>query len=178
MTAVKTFSGLQFEVRREGANDMALVADFWRHVSRTNLPARYVGVVDPSDPEACASQAHEGRTSTFLAFGGDKAIICIAMLVSDVEHRSARVMAFTRDGITSHGVSWALLEYVLAEAQKDGILAVTSVLSLEDAPAVRLERKMGFVEADYPGNASYRLLRWTFGERVGATAPFAPEGWS
>lgn len=170
MTALKTFSGLQFEVRRAARGDVELLIDFWRHVSRTNLQARYVGIVDPSELQPASSPAQEGRTSTFLAFGGDGAIICIAMLVSDAEHKSARVMAFTRDAITFHGVSWALLDYVLGEARTDGISTVTSVLSVEDAQAIRLERKMGFVESCYADNSRYRVLEWTLAQPAQGTA--------
>lgn len=73
-------------------------------------------------------------------------------------------MVFTRDGITFHGISWALLDQMLLQAQEDGINIVTSVFSVEDVRAIRLERKMGFVETEYPGNERLRVLRWTFGQ--------------
>ena len=164
MTVIKAFSGLQFEVRRSTADDIELLTEFWRNVSPTNLEARYVNIVDPKALQAPSSLAQDGRTSTFLALGGDGAIIGIAMLVSDAEHKTARVMAFTRDAATYHGVSWALLEYVLGEARADGIRTVSSVFSIEDARAIRLEREMGFVESDYPGNVRYRLLEWDLAE--------------
>ena len=158
LTTLKTFSGLRFDVRPAEESDAMHIAEFWRHVSRTNLAARYVGIENPINFEA------SGRSSTFLALGGDGAIICMAILLSDAEHNTARVMAFTSDAITSHGVSWALLEYVLAEAQKDGIQTVSSVLAVDDARATRLERQMGFIETDFPGHAGYRLLQWSLGD--------------
>jgi hypothetical protein len=164
MTRLRTFSGLWFDVRRPKVDDDELVAEFWCHVSRTNLSARYVGVTDPTDKNANSAEARGGHSSTFLAFGGDGAIICIAVLVSDVQQRTARVMAFTRDTVTFHGVSWALLTYVLGEARRDGIVTVTSVFSVEDARAIRLERQMGFVEEDYLDHANYRLLKWTLAD--------------
>jgi hypothetical protein len=73
-------------------------------------------------------------------------------------------LRLTRDTVTFHGVSWALLTYVLGEARRDGIVTVTSVFSVEDARAIRLERQMGFVEEDYLDHANYRLLKWTLAD--------------
>lgn len=169
MTVVKTFSGLEFKVRRATAGDVEQLIEFWRHVSRTNLQARYVGIADPTELQASLSPAQEGRTTTFLALGGEDAIISIAMLVSDAEHKTARVMAFTHDAITFHGVSWALLQYVLGEAREKGILTVNSVFSAEDVQAIRLERDMGFIESVYPPNSRYRVLEWTLAQPKQAT---------
>lgn len=71
-------------------------------------------------------------------------------------------MVFTRDGITFHGVSWALLSRVLDEAHASGLQAVRSVFNVADVRAIRLELKMGFVESPYPDNPSLRLLQWTW----------------
>ena len=160
MTMVKTFSGVEFGLRRAGDGDAALLSEFWRHVSSVNLPARYVGMDDPNEHAASVLDAHSSRTATFLAFGADGAVICVGILVADGDDHSARVLVFTRDGITNHGVSWAVLEVLLSEARQNGVLRVTSVFSVADARAIRLERKMGFVEADYPGHPGYRLLEW------------------
>jgi GNAT superfamily N-acetyltransferase len=161
---ITTYSGLQFDFRHAGSDDGPLLAEFWRNVSRENLPARFLGENDPTlfDQPGSPGDRKAGPTSTFLAIGGDGAVVSIAILVSDRDPAEARVMVFTRDGVTSHGVSWALLERVLAEAKTRGFKAVTSVFDVKDVPAIRLELKMGFVDRHYPDNENLKLLRWVF----------------
>lgn len=160
MMTVKTFSGLEFGLRRAGHDDATLLSDFWRHISPANRPARYIGMDDPAEPAASVLDGQSGRTATFLAFGGNGAVIAVGILVADVDGHTARVMVFTRDEITNHGISWAVLEALLTHARQAGIIRVTSVFSVADARAIRLERKMGFSEADFPGHPDYRLLEW------------------
>ena len=164
LTKVTTYSGLQFDVREAGSEDRPLLVEFWRHVSRETVATRSIGTADPAviDPMALGNSGEINRTTTLLALGGDGAVVAIAMLVPSPDPGEARAMVFTRDGITSHGISWALLDQILLKARGSGMSAVTSVFSAEDVRAIRLERQMGFVESGYPGNDKMRSLRWTF----------------
>ena len=161
---IKTFAGFEFDVHRLRSDDLPLLAEFWRHVSRENLETRFLGEDDPTQPKPPAqlTSQHGDTTSTFLATGGDGSVISIAILVSDATQSKARVMVFTRDGVTSHGVSWALLARVLDDARSEGIKSISSVLDKADIAAIRLELKMGFVESEYPHNPSLRLLEWSW----------------
>lgn len=163
-TKIKTFGGFEFNTHLLKPDDLPLVAEFWRHISRKNLDTRFMGEDDPTHPDfpAHPTNEHGETTSTFLATGGDGSVISIAILISDAAQGKARVMVFTRDGITFHGVSWALLSLVLDKARADGITSVSSVLNMADIDAIRLELKMGFVESDYPDNPDLRLLEWTW----------------
>ena len=161
---VTTYSGLQFDVRRADPDDGPLLVEFWRHVSRVNLATRYTGMDDPTHPNHAESEfgyKNDSKTS-LLAFDGEGAIIAVASLVAESDDGAARIIVSTRDDVMSHGISWALLEQMLSEAQKRGLSAATSVFSAEDVRAIQLERKMGFVETDYPGNDHLRILHWTF----------------
>ncbi len=173
---ITTYSGLQFDVRRAGPDDGPLLAEFWRHVSRENLATRYIGTDDPTHPDHANSGpgGQSDRTTTLLAFGGDGGVIAIASLIAEPDGGEARIMEFTRDRITAHGISWALLEQLLLCAQESGISAVTSVFSVEDVRAIELERQMGFVETDYPGDDRLRILRWTFDDLAEPAARARP----
>lgn len=164
LITITTYSGLKFDVRRSGPDDGPLLAEFWRHVSRENLASRYVGMEDPTQPDRADLEkiTQRERAKTLLAFGGDGAVIAAATVVAESEDGEARIVVVTRDGIKSHGISWALLEQMLFCAQESGISAVTSVFSADDVRAIGLERKMGFIETGYPGNDRLRILRWTF----------------
>jgi len=175
MTTIQTFSGLQFELRRAGKDDAALLREFWRHVSSANLRARYIGIDDPRDAAGSALHEDDGPTAMFLAFGADPAVICVGLLVEHADGERARVMVFTREGITAHGVSWAVLELLLSEARNAGVQTVTSVFNVKDARAIRLERGMGFVERPYPGHADYRLLEWNLSQSSASVQPVIRE---
>lgn len=160
LNILKTFSGLEFEVREARPNDASYLVEFWRHVSPDLLASRSIGMHDPTNPNYSAVGPGD-RTMTLLAVGGDNQFVAVGILVSDEAGREARVMVFTRDEGTFHGVSWALLEHIILLAKQMGIKLLTSIFDAEDARAIKLEQKMGFVEAQYPGNDRLRILRWT-----------------
>lgn len=174
-TEIKTYSGLRFDFRPANTEDEAAVFEFWQHVSGKSNGARSLGIADPTRFDLVRSDKREnGLTSTFLALGADGHVISIAVLVVDDDHSAARVMVFTRDEITFHGISWALLARVLTEAEAKGVATVSSILSSEDVAAIKLEVRMGFVETDYPDDASLRKLVWTFPRRVFPEPETAP----
>lgn len=161
---IKTYSGFEFEVRPSTGADAALVADFWTHVSDDGVDARFLGEDDARQLASSGAPSNQpsNTTSTYLAIGGDGLIISIASLICDHELKTARVIIFTRQEATFHGVSWALLAQVLEYAQAAGIEKVSSVFDATDVDAIRLELKMGFVEAFHPGEPRLRLLQWTW----------------
>ena len=163
---IKTYSGFEFDVRLSTGADAALVADFWTHVSDEGVDARFLGedVARQLAQSGAPAKQPSNTTSTYLAIGGDRLIISIASLICDHALKTARVIIFPREGVTFHGVSWALLAQVLEYAQAAGIEKVSSVFDAMDVDAIRLELKMGFVETFYPGEPRLRLLQWTWPE--------------
>lgn len=161
---IKTYSGFEFDVRLWARADDALLAEFWAHVSDESVDARFLGENNIRQRVEVGAPAdnQSNTTWTYLAIGGDGLVLAVAILVCDHAHKTARVMVFTRDGATFHGVSWALLAQVLEYAQAAGIETVSSVFDASDTDAIRLELKMGFAETVYPGEPNLRLLRWTW----------------
>lgn len=161
---IKTYSGFEFDVRLSAGADDALLAEFWTHVSKDRVGARLLGEDNIAQRVELGAPVDKlsDTTSTYLAIGGDGLVLAVAILICDHANKTARVMAFTRDGATFHGVSWALLAHVLEYAQAAGIETVSSVFDASDVNAIRLELKMGFTETVYPGEPSLRLLRWTW----------------
>jgi len=153
MITIKTYAGFELNVRRSSDQDGPLLEDFWKRVSPIDLDRR--SKVGPHGG-ACA-------TTTFLAFGGS-GLVAIAVLTTDLSSKHATVMVFTDDRATYHGVSWALLEHVLAEARNHGVQVVESVFGAQDIRASRLEQKMGFVEVPHPQTDGLKVLRWTLAE--------------
>lgn len=148
MTKIETYAGLRLDVREAEADDRALLDVFCRHVAAAG-------------PSRRAADADDGRTTTFLAFGGDGGLVAIAMLTPGPDGDKADVRLFTDERATHHGVSWALLEHVLTCARGKGLKTVESIFSAADVRASRLERTMGFEEVGHPGPGGLTTLRWT-----------------
>lgn len=155
LTRIATYSGLEFDVRPADVQDRARLDAFWPHISKDALARRSA---NPADA------ARANMTQTFLAFGGDAALIAVAVLTPDRAGDTADVQLFTDDRATYHGVSWAFLEHVLMCARDSDVKTVESTFSADDVRASRLDRKMGFVEVGQGGEGDVKTLRWTLTE--------------
>jgi L-amino acid N-acyltransferase YncA len=164
ISKIKTYSGLELDVRDSNDDDEPLLVEFWKHVSKADLARRLDNEVNPDHLDA-AAQPRAAQTETFLAFGGDRKLLAIAIMASALGTSKAKVTVFTDERATYHGVSWALLNYVLERARENGMKTVESIFSAKDIRASRVEQKMGFVEVAHPGEGDWKILQWTFAER-------------
>ncbi len=157
-----TRSGLAFDVRPVLPDDEAALAEFFSHVSPEDLRFRFLTTLHEVGAERLAvmTQIDYRRTMNFIALAEDgAAIIATAMLVADPGFARAEVAISTRSDRKGQGVSWSLLEHVIRYARAEGIGSIESIESRANAQAIGLEREMGFVVEDYPGDPSLVVVR-------------------
>jgi len=144
-TEKMTRAGVSLRIRAASATDVDLLADIYRHLSPQDMRFRFKRSIEQLDPaELRYLVDREAGMTSYLAFSGDVAIAC-ATLVRDQRCASAEVILSVRPDRKGQGVSWTLLEDVLARAAAAGLTRISSVELGDDSDAINLQREMGFV---------------------------------
>jgi acetyltransferase len=143
---LKTRSGFAVNVAQAGPDDKDELREFFRHVSPEDLRFRFLETVKQVD-EAVLKRMVEGVSDvTFLArIVPQGTLIAAATLSVAGDHDKAEVAMSTSSAWKNKGVSWTLLEHVLAYAKARGFTAVSSLESADNREAIALEREMGFI---------------------------------
>lgn len=142
---VVTRAGVPLTIRLASAADLVAIDDLYDHLSAQDMRFRFkqpIRQLDPGELGALIDQ-DSGMTS-YLALSGDLAVAC-ATLVRDSGCDHAEVILSVRPDWKGRGVSWSLLEMVLAQAAAAGLTRISSVEFGEDKAAINLQREMGFV---------------------------------
>lgn len=140
-----TRSGATIHVRIGDAADHAQLVDFFTRVSREDRSFRF----GDADTEASAAEiapmlASDGVV-TFLAFDAEDRLVACASLFDQPDGQTAEVSLTVAEGEKGKGISWTLLEHVIAHAKERGLRRVVSRESGEERAAINLEREMGFI---------------------------------
>jgi len=145
LTEAVTRGGVPLRIRAASTADIGALADIYGHLSREDMRFRFKQSVDQLSPDELERLVDPaaGMTS-YLAFTGDTAIAC-ATLLRDPDCEAAEVILSVHPDWKGRGVSWTLLEDVLARAAAAGLKRVSSVELGEDRAAINLQREMGFV---------------------------------
>ncbi|MCI4592462.1 bifunctional acetate--CoA ligase family protein/GNAT family N-acetyltransferase [Sphingobium sp. BYY-5] len=171
-STLATQNGLSFFVRPVRADDEALLADFFAHVSPEDLRFRFLtglSIVD-HDRLAMMTRVDYRRTISFLAFDEDrKTVIATAMLAADPDRTRAEVALTTRADMKKKGLSWTLFEYVLRYAKAEGIGTVEAIECADHDAAIRMEREMGFTAMADPDDPTVRIVRRVLVPAAGAS---------
>lgn len=140
-----TRAGICLTIRVASSADVPAIADIYRHITAQDMRFRFKQPIDHLDAEELNAlvDPHAGMT-TYLAVAGKLAVAC-ATLICDPGREVAEVILSVRPEWKGRGVSWTLLEEVLACAAKSGLKRISSTEPGEDQAAINLQREMGFV---------------------------------
>lgn len=140
-----TRSGHLLCIKAACLDDLPLLVDLYAHLSLRDLQFRLGQVAAPLDAEELAALLDEGSgTSSYLALSDGIPVAC-ATLVRDASRVGAQVILAVRPDWKGRGVSWTLLEHVLARAAAMGLKRIFSAELGDDREAINLQREMGFV---------------------------------
>lgn len=141
-----TRDGVKMHVRPVRPDDEAALGEFFHHVTPDDLRFRFLtGIREVGrDRLAAMTQIDYRRMMNFLAFAEDGTLIATAMLACDSDGVRAELAVSVRADFKNRGVSWMLMQHVLAYAEAEGIHTVESVESSENHAALKLEREAGF----------------------------------
>ncbi|AOH83155.1 CoA-binding protein [Sphingomonas panacis] len=162
---LETRSGLHIFVRPVRADDEALLAEFFEHVTPEDLRFRFLSSVDHvgHDRLAMMTRVDYRRTISFLAFDQTRtSVIATAMLATDPDRTHAEVALVTRADMKGRGVSWSLFAHVLRYARAERIGTVEAIECADHEAAIRMEREMGFVAEADADDPSMRIVRRLF----------------
>nr|WP_165388293.1 GNAT family N-acetyltransferase [Sphingomonas populi] len=162
---LETRSGLRIFVRPVRADDEALLAEFFEHVTPDDLRYRFLSSVDHvgHDRLAMMTRVDYLRTISFLAFDQTRtSVIATAMLATDPDRTHAEVALVTRADMKGRGVSWSLFDHVLRYARAERIGTVEAIEYADHEAAIRMEREMGFVAEADADDPSMRIVRRVF----------------
>jgi acetyltransferase len=141
-----TRNGIKLHVRPGQPADVDLLADLFAHVSAEDLHFRFIDTVEAlgRDRLAALLDAAQGMV-TYIAFDEGGCAVACCTLAEDRGSHSAEVSLSVRSDWKGRGVSWTLLEQVLACAAARGLRRVNSLECPDDREAINLQREMGFV---------------------------------
>lgn len=147
-----TRSGLSLHVRPVRPDDEPLLAAFFDRVSEEDLRFRFLSGMRHvgRDRLVAMTQIDYARTMHFLAFAGGR-LIASALIACDPDRRRAEVAVSVDAAYKGRGVSWTLMQHVIAYARAEGIETLESVESVDNRSALKLEREMGFETVSLEG---------------------------
>ena len=141
-----TRSGARLHVRPGQISDTALLAELFAHVSAADRRFRFMGTIKKlSESQLRTLLDPDKGMTTYIAFAQDGRPVACCTLAVDAEGQSAEVTLSVRSDWKGRGVSWTLLEHVLACAAARGLRRIDSFESADDREAINLQREMGFV---------------------------------
>lgn len=165
VAVLPTRNGLRFDIRPADPGDEAALAAFFTYVTADDRRFRFLTGLNEVGRAILVQMTRidHDRTEDFLAFneGGDT-IIASAMLAADPDRTRAEVAISIRADYKNQGIGWVLLEHLCGVAKAKGIKVLQSIESRDNHDAIRLEREMGFVASEYPGDATLMLVQKTF----------------
>lgn len=145
-TELLTRSGVKLLVARARREDKEELGDFFRHLTPDDLRFRFLETIKEVGDERLTELVENDAVCTFLARNAeDGQLVAVATLAREPDGQKAEVALSTRMDWKHHGVSWTLMEYVLAYAKAEGFREVDSFESADNREAIKLEREMGFV---------------------------------
>jgi acetyltransferase len=144
-TDLTTRSGVVLHVTLAGPDDAALLRSFFRQVSPEDLRYRFLGTVTEIADDQLATMTDAALTTTFLARNEDGEIVAVATLAPEPETDNAEVALSVRADSKHRGISWTLLDHVLAVAKARGFEMISSLEAGGNRDAIALEKEMGFI---------------------------------
>lgn len=163
-TLLVTRTGFRFHVRPVVPDDDDTLEEFFSHVTRADLRFRFLSGMNKIGSNQIKMLTHPDHeyTESFVAFSEDgEMLIATGMLACDKKFDRGEVAIVIREDQKRRGVSWELLAYIARFAETKGLKTLESVESRDNHEAIELERDMGFVVKEYPGDATLVLVSRT-----------------
>ena len=157
-----TRTGFHFHVHPAAPSDEAALSDFFTHVSSDDLRFRFLSGIRQVGHDRLVEMTSidHHRTENFLAFeNGKPDILATAMLACDEAMQIGEIAIAIRSDYKARGISWELLAHVAEYAKARGLTTIQSIESSANHAAIEMERQMGFVATQYPGDATLMLVR-------------------
>lgn len=139
-----TNTGYYLRVRPALPEDRDKLAMFLAALSPEDSRHRFPGLRGRDRVENMLGHDERSRLSflAFERFTGE--LIAVATVDIEQSDGSAQFAVVTRSDRKSRGVSWSLLQHVLAYARRAGIRRLQSIEHADHQRALKLEREMGF----------------------------------
>lgn len=142
-----TRGGVTIHVRPATPGDEAGLAEFFEHVTREDIYRRFLTGLNKVDHQRLVAMTRDDdpRSIDFLAIDAKEGkILASAMLSADPDFEVGEFALCTRADRKKLGISWTLLEHLVAYARAMGIGRIRSIESWDDRAALQLEGEMGF----------------------------------
>jgi acetyltransferase len=160
-----TRDGIALTVRPVCVEDTEALEQFFDAISDDDRRFRFLTAVrhvghDQIQP---LTQVDHWRTESFVAFDkGTAALVASAMLACDAQMETGEIAISVHRDYRGHGVAWALLDVLAAEAQRRGLKRVISIEDRGNRAAIELEREKGFEAHGVDGDAHLVMLEKRF----------------
>lgn len=153
-----TRGGVMLHVRPVRPDDEELLAEFFHRVSPEDLRFRFLtGLREVGrDRLVAMTQIDYARAMHFLAFTEGR-LIASAFVACNPPHTRAEVALSVDAAFKDRGVSWTLMQHVIAYARAEGIETIESIESADNRTALALEHEMGFETVSAEG--AERIVR-------------------
>lgn len=164
-TVITTRTGSKFHVRPVRAEDDGTIKEFFSHVSRADLRFRFLTGLNEVSSDQISMLTHPDHlfSESFLVFTADGSMmVASGMLACDTAFDHGEVAIAVREDHKRQGIGWELLAHIARSAEAKGLRTLESIESRDNHDAIELERDMGFVAREYPGDATLVLVSRSF----------------
>jgi GNAT superfamily N-acetyltransferase len=160
-TFLTTRTGSRFHVRPVRTDDDGTIKEFFSHVSRADLRFRFLSGINEVSPSQMSMLTHPDHqfSESFLVFTADGSMmVASGMLACDKTFDHGEVAIAVREDHKNQGIGWELLAHIARYADTKGLRSLESIESRDNHDAIELERDMGFVVSEYPGDSTLVLV--------------------
>lgn len=142
----RTQGGLNVRMRPATPADQGVLAAFFAGLSPEDIRHRFLASLKTVDVRQLDMMTRAGgQDMTFVSCDtADGAVLAVATLAAAPAGERAEVAVSVRSDLKGRGLSWSLMQHVLAYARAVGVKVVESVETADNHPALDLEREMGF----------------------------------
>ena len=156
----RTRGGLNVRMRPATPADREALAAFFAGLSPEDLRHRFLASLKTVDDRQLTRMTRNdgGPDMTFVSCdAAHGAILAVATLATGLDAARAEVAVSVRSDLKGKGLSWSLLQHVLAYARAQGVKVVESIETADNYPALDLEREMGFTVRPVSDDYGLRL---------------------
>lgn len=164
--SLTTRCGFRFTLRRAHPDDLPELKIFLGQLTSADLRFRFLSPMRSVSDDLVKDLLREDRAiEHYLAYEpGESAIIASGMLAIDASGKKAEVALCIRPEFKHEGISWTMLEFLLAQARAKGVESVEAIEARDHREAIALEREMGFESDRSCADPSVVVVRKSFSD--------------
>lgn len=148
-------------VRPVRPEDEALLAEFFKHVTDSDLRLRFFNVVrDPGHAFfARLTQLDYSRAMAFAALDAQNRLLGVVRLHADANYETGEYAILVRSDLKGKGLGWKLMELIIRYARADGLKLIEGQVLSENTTMLAMCERLGFGISNSAEEPDIKIVR-------------------